>query len=124
MGYIDARLKRRAFKHWRAMIRRNGVDQVDPLEPVLLQGSIAVGGGWRKSGRRVFPTSASLIGSELKVTFPGRIREKLNDVRECIQSGLKSMALYRFVHEFELFHALLVARGHAHQPEKAMLFLL
>ncbi len=76
VGYIDARLKRRAFKHWRAMIRRNGVDQVDPLEPVLLQGSIAVGGGWRKSGRRVFPTSASLIGSELKVTFPGRIRGK------------------------------------------------
>lgn len=76
LGFIDARLKKRAFKRWRAMIRKNGVDQRDPLEPVLLQGSIAVGGGWRKSGRRVFPTSASLIGSELKVTFPGRIRGK------------------------------------------------
>lgn len=76
LGFIDARLKRRASKDWRAVIRRNGVDYVDPLEPVLLQGSIAVGGGWRKSGRRVFPTSASLIGRELKMTFPGRIRGK------------------------------------------------
>lgn len=76
LGFIDARLKRREFKRWRAMIRKNGVDHIDPLEPVLLQGSIAIGGGWRRAGRRVFPTSASLIGSDLKVTFPGRIRGK------------------------------------------------
>ncbi len=76
LGYIDARFTRRRLKRWRSFMRKQGIDTADQIEPILLQGSVSVGGGWRKKGKRVYPTSASIIGNELKMTFPGRIRGK------------------------------------------------
>ena len=76
VGHIDARFSRRRWKQWQSFMRKQGVDAVDPIDPILLQGSVAVGGGWRKTGRRIYPTSASIIAGELKMTFPGRVRGK------------------------------------------------
>lgn len=72
VGSIDAHFNVKRNKTWNSTVRRNGVERIDPSSPVLLQGSMGVGGGWRRSGRRVMPTAASIIGNELKVIFPGR----------------------------------------------------
>jgi len=72
IGFVDARFTIRRNKTWQANVRRNGSEKSDQLEPVLLQGRIAVGGAWMRNGQRILPTAASIIGDELKVTFPGR----------------------------------------------------
>jgi hypothetical protein len=72
VGFVDARFTIRRNKTWRANVRRHGREKSDQLEPVLLQGRIAVGGAWMRSGQRILPTAAAIIGDELRVTFPGR----------------------------------------------------
>jgi hypothetical protein len=73
-GAIDARFSIRKNKTWRSFKHEGGKLREDTLDPVLLQGKLALGGGWRASGRRIFPTAASIIGNQLKVTFPGRVK--------------------------------------------------
>jgi hypothetical protein len=72
LGFVDARFSIRRNKTWRSSVRKNGSESVDTVEPVLLQGKLAVGGSFRGSGQRINRTAASIIGKELKVTFPGR----------------------------------------------------
>lgn len=72
LGFVDARYSLRRNKTWRATVRKQGREFADPLNPVLLQGKLAVGGAWRSSGRRILPSAAAIIGKELRVTFPGR----------------------------------------------------
>lgn len=73
VGFVDAHFSIRRNKVWQSSIKRAGVEVADQIVPVLLQGSLAVGGSWKQSGRRILPTAASIIGKELKVTFPGRV---------------------------------------------------
>jgi Metallo-peptidase family M12 len=73
-GNIDLHLTTKRNKTWRSFIRRNGREEEDLLQPVLLRGSVAIGGGLTRSGRRIMPTAASIIGSKLKLTFPGRAK--------------------------------------------------
>jgi hypothetical protein len=72
VGFVDARFTIRRNKIWKAQIRRDDRETSDAVKPVLLQGRLAVGGAWKRSGLRILPTAASIIGDELKVTFPGR----------------------------------------------------
>lgn len=74
VGFIDGHFNVRRNKTWTSSTRKHGAELTDSVEPILLQGSMGIGGGWRKSGRRIMPTAASIIGNQLKVTFPGRIR--------------------------------------------------
>jgi hypothetical protein len=74
VGFVDAHFTVKRNKTWTSSVRRNGREVSDAVSPVLLQGSIAVGGGWRRSGERILPTAASIIGNQLKVTFPGRAK--------------------------------------------------
>jgi hypothetical protein len=74
VGFVDARFNLRRNKTWSSSMQRNGRELPDSLAPVLLQGKLAVGGAWKSQGRRIHPTAASIIGNELKVTFPGRAR--------------------------------------------------
>jgi hypothetical protein len=73
VGFMDARFSVRRNKLWQATIKRGGVEVTDQIAPILLQGSLAVGGSWKRSGRRILPSAASIIGKELAVTFPGRV---------------------------------------------------
>ncbi len=73
VGFVDAHFSIKRNKLWQASIKKAGVEVPDQIVPVLLQGSLAVGGSWKQSGRRILPTAASIIGKELKVTFPGRV---------------------------------------------------
>lgn len=72
IGFVDARFSLRRNKTWSAKVRKNGYEIPDTEAPVLLQGRLAVGGAWRHSGRRMFPSAAAIIGNTLKVSFPGR----------------------------------------------------
>jgi hypothetical protein len=72
VGFVDARFTIRRNKIWKARVRRDGLEVHDTVKPILLQGSLAVGGAWKHTGHRILPTAASIIGDELKVTFPGR----------------------------------------------------
>lgn len=72
VGFLDARFSIRRNKIWGASFSRDGLRSTDSVTPVLLQGRVAVGGSWRRSGKRIFPAAASIIGNNLKVTFPGR----------------------------------------------------
>lgn len=74
VGFVDARYNVRRNKTWRASMRRSGREASDELAPVLLQGKIASGGAWQSSGNRIYPSAASIIGKELKVSFPGRAK--------------------------------------------------
>jgi hypothetical protein len=73
-GMIDAHFSVRRHKTWEASVERNGVQVADSVVPVLLQGSMAVGGGWRRHSRRVTPVAASIIQGQVRVTFAGRVR--------------------------------------------------
>ncbi|MEI6518163.1 MAG: hypothetical protein WCN89_05675, partial [bacterium] len=44
-GNIDLHLTTKRNKTWRSFIRRNGREEEDQLQPVLLRGSVAIGGG-------------------------------------------------------------------------------
>jgi hypothetical protein len=74
VGFVDARFNVRRNKTWTASMRRNGREAHDELSPVLLQGRLAAGGAWRTTGDRIFPVAASIIGNQLKVSFPGRAK--------------------------------------------------
>ena len=74
VGFVDARFNVRRNKTWTASMKRRGRESRDEINPVLLQGTLAAGGAWRRSGERIFPTAASIIGKELKVSFPGRAK--------------------------------------------------
>ena len=74
VGFVDARYNVRRNKTWSASMRRSGREASDELAPVLLQGKIASGGAWQSSGNRIYPSAASIIGKELKVSFPGRAK--------------------------------------------------
>jgi len=72
IGFVDARFSIRRNKTWTSHVNRDGKNYPDSTIPVLLQGRLAVGGSWKRSGRRIFPTAASVINNTLKLTFPGR----------------------------------------------------
>lgn len=74
VGFVDARFNVRRNKTWAASMRRHGRESRDEISPVLLQGALAAGGAWQRSGARIFPTAASIIGKELRVSFPGRAK--------------------------------------------------
>ncbi len=74
VGFVDARFNVRRNKTWSASMRRMGREARDEVDPVLLQGKLAAGGAWRRVGERIFPVAASIIGNELKVSFPGRAK--------------------------------------------------
>lgn len=77
VGFVDARFDVRRNKTWASSMRSGGRERTDTLRPVLLQGRLAAGGAWKRSGKRIFPTAASIIGRQLKVTFPGRAKGSL-----------------------------------------------
>ncbi len=74
LGFVDARFNVKRNKMWTSTVRRDGRETRDAVSPVLLQGSLAVGGAWKRSGARIMPSAASIIGNTLKVTFPGRAK--------------------------------------------------
>jgi hypothetical protein len=74
VGFVDARFNVRRNKTWSASMRRLGREAKDEIDPVLLQGKLAAGGAWSSAGERIFPVAASIIGKELKVSFPGRAK--------------------------------------------------
>lgn len=74
VGFVDARFNVRRNRTWSASLRRMGREFADQIDPVLLQGKVASGGAWSRSGDRIFPVAASIIGDELKVSFPGRAK--------------------------------------------------
>jgi hypothetical protein len=55
-------------------MRKAGAESKDELDPVLLQGRLASGGAWAYAGKRIYPSAASIIRRELKVSFPGRAK--------------------------------------------------
>jgi hypothetical protein len=74
VGFVDARYNVRRNKTWTASMRKAGAESKDELDPVLLQGRLASGGAWAYAGKRIYPSAASIIGKELKVSFPGRAK--------------------------------------------------
>ena len=98
IGPIDARFNLRRNKNWTALTQRGGKQRVDSVEPLLLRGKVAVGGGTVRSGRRVYATAASVINNELKITFPGRAtgsrqsRQRIYTVRVLLDGSIKVSA--------------------------------
>ena len=74
VGFVDARYNVRRNKTWTASMRKAGAESKDELDPVLLQGRLASGGAWAYAGKRIYPSAASIIRRELKVSFPGRAK--------------------------------------------------
>jgi hypothetical protein len=72
VGFIDARFTIRRNKIWGSSIHKHGKVISDTTTATLLQGRLAVGGSWRRTGSRMFPTALSIIGKTLRFTFPGR----------------------------------------------------
>jgi hypothetical protein len=97
-GRIDARFRLRKSKSWKASVRQMGREQLDPVSPILLQGKIAVGGGYRTRGARMMPSAASIIGKELKISFPGRAkgirgsRQRIYTIRVNLDGSLRVSA--------------------------------
>lgn len=98
LGGIDARFNLRRNKNWTSLAQRGGRRFIDPVDPILLRGKVAVGGGTVRSGRRVYPTAASVIKNELKITFPGRAtgsrhsRQRIYTVRVLLDGSIKVSA--------------------------------
>lgn len=98
LGLINAEFNIRRNKTWTAFIERNGRRAIDQVEPLLLRGRVAVGGGSVRSGRRVYATAASVINNELKITFPGRAsgsrgnRQRIYTVRVLLDGSIKVTA--------------------------------
>lgn len=94
VGFVDARFNVRRNKTWRSSVRRNGSESPDTIDPVLLQGRLAVGGAFKRSGRRIHPTAASIIGKELRVVFPGRAmgskgaRQRIYTIKMTLDGGI------------------------------------
>lgn len=98
IGGIDARFNLRRNKNWTSTTQRSGKRFIDPVEPLLLRGRVAVGGGTVRSGRRVYATAASVINNELKITFPGRAtgsrksRQRIYTIRVLLDGSIKVSA--------------------------------
>lgn len=98
VGVIDARFNLRRNKNWTSLAQRGGRRFIDSVDPILLRGKVAVGGGTVRSGRRVYPTAASVIKNELKITFPGRAtgsrqsRQRIYTVRVLLDGSIKVSA--------------------------------
>jgi hypothetical protein len=73
-GNLDVRFSIRRNKTWASFIDTGGRSVEDPVTPVLLQGRLALGRGWRKNSGRLLPGAASIIGKELRLSFPGRVK--------------------------------------------------
>jgi len=71
-GGIDMRFSHRRNKTWRSVITRNGREEEDSTNPVLLRGTVSLGGGLRRYGKRVVPTAAYMSGDTLNISFVGR----------------------------------------------------
>ncbi len=98
IGNIDAQFTIRRNKNWTAQMAKGGREVIDQVEPLLLRGKVAVGGGTVKSGRRVYATAASVINKELKITFPGRAtgsrksRQRIYTVRVLLDGSIRVSA--------------------------------
>ena len=98
IGNIQAHFNLRRNKDWTALMDKRGRRVVDQVEPLLLRGKVAVGGGTVKSGRRVYATAASVINRELKITFPGRAtgsrqsRQRIYTVRVLLDGSIRVSA--------------------------------
>ncbi len=98
LGNIDARFNLRRNKTWTSLVDKRGAKYIDPIEPVLLRGKVAVGGGTVRQGRRVFPTAASVINNELRITIPGRAtgsrgtRQRIYTVRVLLNGSIRVSA--------------------------------
>jgi len=98
LGNIDARFNLRRNKTWTSLVEKRGVKYIDRLDPVLLRGKVAVGGGTVRKGRRVYPSAASIINNELKITIPGRAtgsrgtRQRIYTVRVMLNGSIRVSA--------------------------------
>jgi len=98
IGNITAQFNMRRNKNWTSSMERAGNRVIDQVEPLLLRGKVAVGGGSVKSGRRVYATAASVINKELKITFPGRAtgsrksRQRIYTVRVLLDGSIRVSA--------------------------------
>jgi hypothetical protein len=98
LGNINARFDLRRNKTWTSLVDRKGTKYIDPLEPLLLRGKVAVGGGTVRQGRRVYRTAASVINNELKITIPGRAtgsrgtRQRIYTVRVLLNGSIQVSA--------------------------------
>lgn len=98
LGNIDARFNVRRNKTWTSLIDKQGGKYIDTVEPVLLRGKVAVGGGTVRKGRRIYPAAASVINNELKVTIPGRAtgsrksRQRIYTVRVLLNGSIRVSA--------------------------------
>lgn len=98
VGHIDARFTTRRNKTWTAVVQKSGQKIIDPVDPLLLRGRIAVGSGTPRSGRKVFSAAASVIKKELKITFPGkatgsrRSRQRIYTVRLLLDGSIRVSA--------------------------------
>ena len=98
LGNISARFNVRRNKTWTSVVDKRGAKFIDPIEPVLLRGRVAVGGGTVRKGRRVYPSAASVINNELKITIPGRAtgsrgsRQRIYTVRVMLNGSIRVSA--------------------------------
>jgi hypothetical protein len=98
LGRIDARFNLRRNKTWTSTVEKRGAKYLDPVEPVLLRGKVAVGGGTVRKGRRVYKTAASIIKNELRITIPGRAtgsrrsRQRIYTVRVLLNGSIRVSA--------------------------------
>ena len=98
LGNIDARFYLRRNKTWTSLVDRRGSKYIDSVNPILLRGRVAVGGGTIQRGRRVYPTAASVINNELKITIPGRAtgsrknRQRIYTVRVFLNGSIRVSA--------------------------------
>ncbi len=98
LGNIDARFNLRRNKTWTSLIDTRGGKYIDSVEPVLLRGKVAVGGGTVRKGRRIYPTAASVINNQLKITIPGRAtgsrksRQRIYTVRVMLNGSIRVSA--------------------------------
>lgn len=98
IGNITAHFNVRRNKNWTSLMEKGGNQVIDQVDPLLLRGKVAVGGGTVKSGRRVYATAASVINKELKITFPGRAtgsrksRQRIYTVRVLLDGSIRVSA--------------------------------
>lgn len=98
LGNIDARFYLRRNKTWTSLVNKSGSTYIDSVNPLLLRGRVAVGGGTIRRGRRVYATAASVIKKELKITIPGRAtgsrksRQRIYTVRVLLNGSIRVSA--------------------------------
>ena len=98
LGNINARFNLRRNKTWTSLVDKHGAKYIDSVDPLLLRGRVAVGGGTVRKGRRVYPTAASVINKELKITIPGRAtgsrksRQRIYTIRVLLNGSIRVSA--------------------------------